>query len=411
MLKRVVLPIAIILIAISVFIALKQSKPVKAKLEKPEKVWRVNTVDVEFQSISPQITVYGRVETPRKASLNAAITADVKQVNVLEGDVVQQGYILISLDDSDAQLLLQQREADLTEIEASISAEKTRYKRDKTLLVHENELLDLTEKAVTRAKKLEETRLLTRSSLDEAVANKQRQVVTVKRLNYDIAEHPTRLAVLKAKYNRAEALLGQAKLDIARSQITAPFSGRIAKLDVSIGDRVRIGDGLLSIYDLNNLELRAQIPGRYLKEIRQNLQQGKEVHAKAVLDDKTLDFVLTRLSGETREDSGGVDGLFTLKGNSHLLTLGTFLELSLELTSEQDVVEIPFNALYGLNRVYRIKEGYLEAVRIERIGEHQSSDDTVKLLIRSDDLKDGDNIVTTQLPNAMTGLRVEALND
>ncbi len=405
------LPIAIILIAISVFIALKQSKPVKAKLEKPEKVWRVNTVDVEFQSISPQITVYGRVETPRKASLNAAITADVKQVNVLEGDVVQQGYILISLDDSDAQLLLQQREADLTEIEASISAEKTRYKRDKTLLVHENELLDLTEKAVTRAKKLEETRLLTRSSLDEAVANKQRQVVTVKRLNYDIAEHPTRLAVLKAKYNRAEALLGQAKLDIARSQITAPFSGRIAKLDVSIGDRVRIGDGLLSIYDLNNLELRAQIPGRYLKEIRQNLQQGKEVHAKAVLDDKTLDFVLTRLSGETREDSGGVDGLFTLKGNSHLLTLGTFLELSLELTSEQDVVEIPFNALYGLNRVYRIKEGYLEAVRIERIGEHQSSDDTVKLLIRSDDLKDGDNIVTTQLPNAMTGLRVEALND
>ena len=120
MLKRVVLPIAIILIAISVFIALKQSKPVKAKLEKPEKVWRVNTVDVEFQSISPQITVYGRVETPRKASLNAAITADVKQVNVLEGDVVQQGYILISLDDSDAQLLLQQREADLTEIEASI---------------------------------------------------------------------------------------------------------------------------------------------------------------------------------------------------------------------------------------------------------------------------------------------------
>ncbi len=405
------LPIAIILIAISVFIALKQSKPVKAKLEKPEKVWRVNTVDVEFQSISPQITVYGRVETPRKASLNAAITAYVKQVNVLEGDVVQQGYILISLDDSDAQLLLQQREADLTEIEASISAEKTRYKRDKTLLVHENELLDLTEKAVTRAKKLEETRLLTRSSLDEAVANKQRQVVTVKRLNYDIAEHPTRLAVLKAKYNRAEALLGQAKLDIARSQITAPFSGRIAKLDVSIGDRVRIGDGLLSIYDLNNLELRAQIPGRYLKEIRQNLQQGKEVHAKAVLDDKTLDFVLTRLSGETREDSGGVDGLFTLKGNSHLLTLGTFLELSLELTSEQDVVEIPFNALYGLNRVYRIKEGYLEAVRIERIGEHQSSDDTVKLLIRSDDLKDGDNIVTTQLPNAMTGLRVEALND
>lgn len=395
----------------SVFIALKQSKPVKAKLEKPEKVWRVNTVDVEFQSISPQITVYGRVETPRKASLNAAITADVKQVNVLEGDVVQEGDILIRLDDSDAFLLLQQRKADLAEIEASISAEKTRYKRDKTLLVHENELLDLTEKAVTRAKKLEETRLLTRSSLDEAVADKQRQVVTVKRLNYDISEHPNRLAVLKAKHDRAVALLEQAQLDIDRSQVLAPFSGRIAKLDISIGDRVRVGDRLLSIYDLDNLELRAQIPGRYLGEVRQNIQQGKEVHAKSVSDDKMLDFVLRRLSGETRQDSGGIDGLFTLKGDSHLLTLGTFLELSLELGSEQNVIEIPFNALYGLNRVYRISEGYLEAVRIERIGEHRSSDETIKLLIRSDQLKAGDKIVTTQLPNAITGLRVEALND
>ena len=36
---------------------------------------------------------------------------------------------------------------------------------------------------------------------------------------------------------------------------------------------------------------------------------------------------------------------------------------------------------------------------------------TARLLIQSSELSEGDQIITTQLPNAITGLRVEAVND
>ena len=72
---------------------------------------------------------------------------------------------------------------------------------------------------------------------------------------------------------------------------------------------------------------------------------------------------------------------------------------------------MPFNALYGLNRVYRIKDGYLEVVKISRVGEYEDSDGQTQLLIRGDNLNEGDRVVSTQLPNAITGLRVEAMND
>jgi len=72
---------------------------------------------------------------------------------------------------------------------------------------------------------------------------------------------------------------------------------------------------------------------------------------------------------------------------------------------------MPFNALYGLNRVYRINDGYLEAVKITRVGEYENSQGQTQLLIRSDTLQEGDRVVSTQLPNAITGLRVEAVND
>jgi multidrug efflux pump subunit AcrA (membrane-fusion protein) len=412
LLKRVLLPLVILSVAIAIFMALSASKPEKKALQRPEKVWRVNTVSVQFKQISPEITVYGRVETPRRASLNAALSADVSQVNILEGAVVSEGDVLISLDNSDADLLLNQREADLAEVNASISSEVARQLRDKNLLSNEQALLSLAEKAVTRAKKLDASRLVTRSSLDDVVANQQRQIVTLKRLEHDISEHPARMAGLKARQSRAKALLSQAQLDVDRAFIKAPFNGRIANLSVSLGDRVRVGDNLLSIYDLDHLEVRAQIPGRYLKQIRDDLTNGKTPKAVSVVDERVLTFELNRLSGETRQDSGGVDGLFSLvKDQQSTLALGTFIELSLTLGTQDNVIVMPFNALYGLNRVYRIKDGYLEAVKISRVGEYENSDGQTQLLIRGDDLNEGDRVVSTQLPNAITGLRVEAMND
>lgn len=411
MLKRVLIPVVIVIIAIILFIALKQSRPEKAVMNKTEKVWRVNAVPVTFDDLSPEITLYGRVETPRQASLNAALEADVHEVKIYEGTEVDVGQVLVVLDGTDVRLLIEQRQADLAEINAAITSEQTRFQRDTSLLENETELLALADKAVARAKKLEQNRLVSKTALDEALTIQQRQLVALKQLQHDIDEHPARLTGLKAQQRRAQALLEQAKVDLKRSVIKAPFSGRIAKLDIAVGDRVRIGTQLLSIYDLENLEVRAQLPGRYIKQIHASLKQQQSLIAQATLDGKTLDFSLARLSGEVRPDSGGVDGLFRLITDGQSLALGEFVELSLKLAQQPSVIAIPFSALYGLDKVYRLNNGYLQSLHVERVGEYLTDDGNISVLVRSKELQQGDQIVSTQLPNAMTGLRVEALSD
>jgi len=409
--KRILLPIVIVLVAIATFIGLKQSKPAKTVIQKPEKVWRVNTVPVNFQKISPEITLYGRIETPRKSTLKSALAADVVSISVLEGSEVEQGQSLLQLDDTDVQLLLEQRQADLAEINALISSERERFKRDEGLLEQETQLLTLADKAVARSIKLEQSRLASQSSLDDALANKQRQVLTLKRLNYDIAEHPARVAQLNARKKRAKALLKQAEVNLGRSNIIAPFSGRISQLNVAVGDRLRAGDSLLSLYDLENLEVRAQIPGRYISQVHQMLNQGDSLLATAIVDKQALSFKLERLSGEVKLDSGGIDGLFSIVTNTQSIALGTFVELRLSLAQQDKVTALPFNALYGLNHVYRLNDGYLESVQIERIGEYTNDKGETQLLLRGEELSQNDQIVSTQLPNAITGLRVEAMSE
>lgn len=406
MLKKITLPVAIIALAILVFFLLKASKPATPAKPQVEKAWLVDAISVQYQRLAPEVRIYGRVETPRDANLKAALEADVVEVNVLEGEIVANGELLVQLDKTDQQLAVQQREADLTETQAFIDSEQQRYQRDQGLLENQKQLVNLADKAVQRAKKLEQSRLASQSTLDEALAAYEQQVLSLKQLQHDINEHPARLAQLKAARARAQALLEQSKVNLARSEIRAPFDGRVAGLTVALGDRVRAGDSLLTIYDLNQLEVRAQIPGRYISQVRRMLNEGQTLTAKASFDGEEKQLTLARLSGEVRQDSGGIDGLFRLSDNHEPLPLGTFVELQLQLAEQDNVIELPFSALYGMDRVYQIDDEHLRSITIERVGEKSSTDGNT-LIIRSNELTAGDLIATTQLPNAITGLRVE----
>lgn len=405
--KKLVLPLIIFGLTILIVATLIATKPKATAKDTKQKAWLVNAIPAELQTIRPQITVYGRIETPRDANLKAAVEADVEAVMVLEGETVNQGDLLLQLDKTDVELVMQQRQADVDEMMASMANENVRYQRDLSLLDNQKQLVNLADNAVQRAKKLEQNKLTSQATLDESLSGYQQQVLALKQLQNSIAEHPSRLAQLEAAKKRAEALLKQSEVNLERTDIRAPFASRVATLNVAIGDRVRPGDSLIKVYDLNNLEVRAQIPGRYSQQIRKMLSEGQQIVASTLIDDERVQLELKRLSGEVRLDSGGVDGLFRLLNHSNTLPLGTFVELQLELAAQQHVIALPFSALYGLDRVYVVEDGHLKAITIERVGEVMFEDNTQRLLIRADDIQTGDLIVTTQLPNAITGLAVE----
>ena len=63
-----------------------------------EKSWPVSRAITETQTLSPELSLFGRVETPRHAKLSAAISAEVTELHIAEGQRVSQGELLLSLD-------------------------------------------------------------------------------------------------------------------------------------------------------------------------------------------------------------------------------------------------------------------------------------------------------------------------
>lgn len=123
---------------------------------------------------------------------------------------------------------------------------------------------------------------------------------------------------------------------------------------------------------------------------------------------RRLVLPLTRLAGNQRAGRTVIDAFFALPDAAP--ETGRALEVQLALPPEDDVVTLPVTAVYENDRLYRVTEGRLEAVPAEIVDEFEEGA-AYRVLVRAPALRRGDRVVTTQLPRAMTGLRVAPVGD
>lgn len=403
------LPVIILVLAVAVFIFLIKSKPQAPSRPITEKVWSVQTIAAEAGTHHPSLVLYGKVESPRMTRVTSALTAFVEEVYTDEGNIIAPGELLIQLDNRDAKLLVDQRQADVDNYLAQIAAEKVRHETDLKALQIEKNLVQLSLKTVRRYENLIKRKVSSQEQLDSARQAYQQQSLSLTQRERDIADHPNRLAQLESQLKRAQSSLEAANLDLQRTQIKAPFEGRVASLSVAPGDRVKAGDALLDLYSQKRLEVRAQIPNRVLPKLRQNKPSGKAI-AKGSIDGQSIDLTLDRIAAEVNGGRAGVDAMFRINTDSYLPEPGRSLAIEVLLPAEENLIALPPQSLYGLDRVYKVTtDNRLEAVTVERIGDTNETG-IAQVLVRSDTLNNGDRIITTQLPNAISGLRVKDIS-
>ncbi|MGD8567084.1 MAG: biotin/lipoyl-binding protein [Gammaproteobacteria bacterium] len=408
---HVVIPLGILLLAIIIAVTLVVSRPQATIRDAEEKSWMVSVVQANPRAIAPQITIYGQVESPHVTRLTAAINADVDSVSIKEGQNAKQGQLLITLSDADYQLQLKQREAELADIKAQIRSEMERHQSNKQALQHEKALLELAKKELERAKSLRRDNLSTQAQIDQAKQLVVKQELAVNNRSQIVNDHSAKLSQLKARATRAEALRDLAALDVNRARIVAPFTGKITAVNASPGDRVKTGDILVELYDHNSVEIRAQIPTQYETVIQRTLSSGHKVPGFAMLNGQHLPVTLDRISGKITRGSGGLDGLFHIDSGNDGLQLGRTLELKLSLAPVDNAVAVPRESIYGSNRIYRLVNERLSSLDVQRIGEMHDKHGNSYVIIKSDDIRSGDKIVSTQLPNAVDGLLVKVAAD
>ncbi|MCL7942479.1 HlyD family efflux transporter periplasmic adaptor subunit [Marinobacter sp. ATCH36] len=403
MIKRIT-PLLILAIGVAGFLLLKATRPEPETVSARERSWLVEVMTVAPGTHTPVLPLYGELVAPEQTNVAAPLAGRIGSRPVREGQRVKAGELLVALDSADVSPLVDQAEADVKDLEAQLSSERVRHANDREALEGEKAILENARRQFERTQSLVNRNLSSREALDAASDTLARARLTVSARQRAVDEHPSRVQSLEARLDRARAGLASVRRDAERATVKAPFDGIVTDIQVAEGDRVSQNARLLSVYPDRGLELRARVPNVFRQELLDALDSGAELRAASA--DGQQRFTLSRFAGTS--DPSGTEAILTLNGDAGGLRPGGLLPVTLERPPRQDAIAVPYSALYGSDSVYRMTDdGRMQRVTVKRLGEARGSNGERYVLVSAEGLEAGDSLITTHLPNAMTGLKVE----
>ena len=405
--KRFAACVAFLSVAFLMSASIFATGPTATPQERTEKAWPVSVVEIQPAALQPTFKAYGRVESSNVAHLRTDLNAEVAQVYVKEGDWVERDQPLISLNDRELQLRLAEQRADLAQLQAALRSIEIDFELTGESTAHFQSMQRVAQNKLERHEDLIADRLISQALLDDVIAQANQVNIAYQTHMRSLADFPNRLAAQHAAIARAQAVFAQAELDVAKTTIVAPFSGPILGVFVARGDRSNLGSHLLDIADAEGFEVRVQVPDSYGARLHANLRSSQRITATT---DQGLQMPLSRLSSQIKQGQSGLDAFFALtpESGAPITALGRTIELSVALPEQDQLVALPVQSIYENDRIYAVQGNRLEAITIERVGEMQTADGQYRVLVRSSELSDGQKIITTQLPRAISGLLVEA---
>ncbi|MCY1492257.1 Multidrug export protein EmrA [compost metagenome] len=223
------------------------------------------------------------------------ITGTVVSIGADDGDLVKAGQVLVKFDASDAEIGVQQAEAELARSVRRVRGLFSNVDGYQAEVASKKVALDKARADYQRRRNLARDGAISReelahaedalSSARSALTSAEQQLNTNRALidDTEIASHPD----VKA----AAAKLRQAYLDEARTTIVAPVGGYVAKRSVQLGQRVQPGTALMAVVPLDQVWIDANFKETQLSRMRigQPVEIESDLYGSGVKLSGTID--------------------------------------------------------------------------------------------------------------------------
>ena len=110
---------------------------------------------------------------------------------------------------------------------------------------------------------------------------------------------------------KAAAQLEQARIDLDKTRITAPFAGPVLAVTAAPGDHSNLSVPLVHVADNTSFEVRVQVPEIQARQFHTALDGLGAAQIKA-LDDAGAPLRLRRLASQVRAGQTGLDAFSSL---------------------------------------------------------------------------------------------------
>jgi len=221
--------------------------------------------------------------------ITSNITGTVTQINVDDGDYVEQGQPLVQLDNADTEIAFENASANLAQTVRQVRTLFNELEQAKAIYKAQNIALHKAENDYNRRKNMVKVGGLSKEDLSHAedmvnsanqnlaAARQQRQAREAAVQNTTVSTHP----LVKS----AIAQLKQTYLAKQRTELIAPVSGYIAKRNVQVGQRISQNSLLMAVVPLDEVWIEANFKETQLQDMRigQEVKMTSDLYGSDVI--------------------------------------------------------------------------------------------------------------------------------
>jgi len=377
---RIALPVIIVLLGVALMAAFlaKRKEPRKEIAEDPGTLVQVFSVHRHDWQVTVSAT--GTVQAAQEISVIPQVSGEVLYVSpsMVAGGFFRKDDVLLKIDDTDYKLALEQAKAAEAKAELDLATMESwaRVARDEWERIRQD---------------------------DEDSPN-------------PLVVYEPQLKNAQAELASAKSAIRQAELNLARTEIRAPFNCRVRSEKIDLGQYVRAGDSIAVIAGTDSAEVIVPLPFEELQwlSVPSSGSQQKGSLALVQMDingtARTWQGKIVRSTGEADAKSRMVKIVIEVQdpygraGNlpdRKALLSGTFVDVSLKGKTLHDVFTIPRTALHNNSTVWILDEKSLLRTRTVQIIRYERENVLVQ-----DGLHDGDQIILTNLSGAADGMKL-----
>ncbi len=378
--RRAFLPIGIGLIGIAVFYLLQYFKPRPAPSDgvpRPTTVRIASAIETEAR---PSVIGFGEVRPGVRTQMVAQVSGRIISVaqEFIEGGEFEDGDILLKIEDTDYLAMVQEQRARVA---------------------------------------------AARVDLDQALAD-----ADVARKQLSEQKNPSPLALKKPQVARArsalkaaEASLSLAETNLARTEVTLPFAGRVESQSADLGQYVNPGTILGVVFGTKIAEVRVSLTDKQISVlgIPIGFNGGSENGLNTILSAKIAGDIhrwegkLVRVDASIDPETRTVYGTVVVEdpyGETREiiwepLVVGLYVELSIQGRLIQNLIQVPTQSLRAGNEVFVLTENGLLDIRQVEVAYIKPERVFIKSGVRS-----GENVIISAIRNPVTGMRLKTLD-
>jgi multidrug efflux system membrane fusion protein len=258
-------------------------------------------------TVPVELAATAHIESPAAVAVRSRVTGTLEKVHFTEGQEVEAGALLFTIDPRPFAAVLARAEAELA--------------RDRAEL--ENSRRELARYTTAAAKGF-----VSAEQADQAA---------------------TRVATFSAAVKAGQAAVDAARLELGFAAIRSPLTGRTGEVRVDAGNLVRANDEtpLVTIHQMTPVHAACTLPGRHLPLIRQH---QAEAPLTARLTDPAggsapLTGTLSFIDNTVDPATGAIRLIATFANDDRALWPGQMVDLRLLVTERPDSVVVPARAV------------------------------------------------------------------